>query len=118
MNILTSLADKKKKERKKTMNKELVLNELIEVYKESDHYLKRVNAIIEFKIEGELVNPKRDAELWWNRKHDARTDIINLLTDDEHFVDRYIQMNAFMKCFAKDINMKDTVKWFTNRENA
>jgi len=116
MNILTSLADKKKKERKKTMNKELVLNELIEVYKESDHYLKRVNEIIEFKIEGELVNPKRDAELWWNRKHDARTDIINLLTDDEHFVDRYIRMNEFLKFYAKDIDMKDTVKWFKGEE--
>lgn len=111
------------------MNKELELNKLIKLYKESDFNLKQINEILKDHDETPKIEKhserlhfsneiEKHSERWWNRKHDARTDIINLLTDDEHFVDRYIRMNEFMKCFAKDINMKDTVKWFTNRENA
>ena len=104
------------------MNKELELNKLIKLYKESDFKLKQINEIIKDHGIGVLIGEsseiKQHSERWWNRKHELRTNIINLLTDDEHFVDRYIQMNDLLKCYTKDFDMKDTVKWFTNREIA
>ena len=96
------------------MNKELELNKLIKLYKESDFKLKQINEIL--KDHDETPELRQNSKRWWYKKHDVRTDIINLLTDDEHFVDRYIRMNEFLKFYAKDIDMKDTVKWFKGEE--
>ena len=75
------------------MNKELELNKLIKLYKESDFKLKQINEIIKDHGIGVLIGEsseiKQHSERWWNRKHELRTNIINLLLT--HKGERFMQ---------------------------